>query len=235
MANIYGYARVSTKLQNLSRQVKVLEEYGIIPNFIFADKYTGGEMNREDLNRLLSIIKPGDTIVFKEIDRLGRDRQGVKTLIMDLLMKDVNLVCLDMPYFHEWVLPTIKADNSFNEIIANLILDLLLEVAANERRRIVERTKEGLKRARSRGAKIGKPVKYNYEKFLPYYNLYMTRQITVKKACDELNICKKSFYNYCEMVKADVEKRTPHSLEDLKQLSEEDKIRFINSTQRKLF
>lgn len=112
MANTYGYARVSTKLQNLSRQVKVLEEYGIIPNFIFADKYTGSDMNREELNRLLSIIKPGDTIVFKEIDRLGRDRQGVKTLIMDLLMKDVNLVCLDMPYFHEWVLPTIKADNS---------------------------------------------------------------------------------------------------------------------------
>lgn len=88
-----------------------------------------------------------------------------------LLINEVNLVCLDMPYFHEWVLPTIKADNSFNEIIANLILDLLLEVATNERRKIVQRTREGLKRARSRGAKIGKPIKYNYEKFLPYYKL----------------------------------------------------------------
>lgn len=86
-----------------------------------------------------------------------------------------------------------KSRQLFNEIIANLILDLLLEVAANERRRIVERTREGLKRARSRGAKIGKPVKYDYEKFLPYYNLYMTRQITVKKACEELKICKNHF------------------------------------------
>ena len=192
MANIYGYARVSTKIQNLSRQIKALEDYGIISNFIFADKFTGSDLNRDELNKLLSIIQPGDTIVFKELDRLGRDRPSVKQLIMDLLQKDVNLICLDMPYFHEWVLPTIKKDNSFNEIIANLILDLLLEVASNERRKIVQRTKEGLKRAQDKGIQFGKPTKYKFEKFLPFYKMYMNREMTAVRICDELKISNKS-------------------------------------------
>ena len=72
---IYGYCRVSTKYQNLQRQIDALVKYGINQRFIFTDKYTGKTLDREGLNELLIILKSGDTLVVKEIDRLGRNRK----------------------------------------------------------------------------------------------------------------------------------------------------------------
>ncbi|WP_052194003.1 recombinase family protein [Cetobacterium sp. ZOR0034] len=72
---IYGFCRVSTKHQNLQRQIDALVKYGINQRFIFTDKYTGKTLDREGLNELLIILKSGDTLVVKEIDRLGRNRK----------------------------------------------------------------------------------------------------------------------------------------------------------------
>ncbi|WP_041921426.1 recombinase family protein [Ilyobacter polytropus] len=68
---IYGYCRVSTKHQNLQRKVDALIDHGINPRFIFSDKYSGKTLDREGLNELLAILKPGDILVVKEIDRLS--------------------------------------------------------------------------------------------------------------------------------------------------------------------
>lgn len=68
----YGYCRVSTKHQSLQRQINSLINYGITERFIFSDKYTGITLNRSGLSELLSVVKSGDTIVIKEIDRLGK-------------------------------------------------------------------------------------------------------------------------------------------------------------------
>ena len=72
---IYSFCRVSTKHQNLQRQIDALVKYGINQRFIFTDKYTGKTLDREGLNELLIILKSGDTLVVKEIDRLGRNRK----------------------------------------------------------------------------------------------------------------------------------------------------------------
>ncbi len=68
---IYGYCRVSTKHQSLQRQLDTLIKYGISQRFIFSDKYSGKTLDREGLNELLSVLKSGDSIVVKEIDRLA--------------------------------------------------------------------------------------------------------------------------------------------------------------------
>lgn len=75
---IYGYCKVSTKHQNLQRQFDALVNQGINQRFIFSDKYSGENLNREGLNELLSVIKAGDSLVIKEIDRLGRNRKETK-------------------------------------------------------------------------------------------------------------------------------------------------------------
>jgi len=95
---IYGYCRVSTKHQNLQRQIDALLKYGVNLRFIFTDKYTGIHLDRSGLNELLSVLKQGDTVVLKEIDRLGRNRKETKEFIITLIKNDIDIICLDMPY-----------------------------------------------------------------------------------------------------------------------------------------
>lgn len=105
---VYGYCRVSTKHQSLQRQIDTLVNYGINQRFIFSDKYSGKTLNREGLNELLSVLKPGDSIVIKEIDRLGRNRKETKELILHFIKSDIELICLDMPYLKEFIIDKIK-------------------------------------------------------------------------------------------------------------------------------
>ena len=71
--NIYGYVRVSTKDQNLDRQVLAMQEFGIPDKQIWQEKLSGKDFERPVYLRLLKKIKPGDTLVIKSIDRLGRN------------------------------------------------------------------------------------------------------------------------------------------------------------------
>ena len=105
---IYGYCRVSTKHQSLQRQLDTLIKYGISQRFIFFDKYSGKTLDREGLNELLSVLKSGDSIVVKEIDRLGRNRKETKELILHFIKNDIELICLDMPYLKEFIINKIK-------------------------------------------------------------------------------------------------------------------------------
>ena len=71
--NVYGYVRVSTKEQNLDRQVLAMQEFGIPDKQIWQEKLSGKDFERPVYLRLLKKIKPGDTLVIKSIDRLGRN------------------------------------------------------------------------------------------------------------------------------------------------------------------
>ncbi|MGL5623828.1 recombinase family protein, partial [Cetobacterium sp.] len=114
---LYGYCRVSTKHQNLQRQIDALIKYGVNPRFIFTDKYTGQTLNRVGLNELISVLKSGDVLVIKEIDRLGRNRKETKDLIVSLIKQNIELVCLDMPYLKEFIIDKIKENEGFIEIM----------------------------------------------------------------------------------------------------------------------
>ena len=105
---IYGYCRISTKKQNLSRQVEALMEYGVEYVNIYMDTYTGADIRRKGLNELREIIKPGDTIVVKEIDRLGRNREQTIELIKELIANDIDLIVLDTPYLQDFIIRELK-------------------------------------------------------------------------------------------------------------------------------
>lgn len=193
---IYGYCRVSTARQSLQRQIDALIKYGINPRFIFTDKYSGKGLNRKGLNELLDFIKPGDTIVVKEIDRLGRNRKETKKLIIFFIKNDIELICLDMPYLKEFIIDKIKENSGFLEIMANALLDVVLEVTEQERNKIILRTSEGRKKAKEKGIKFGRIPKLNLEIFKEYYSKFIKRELKAIDIQRELNISKQTYYNY---------------------------------------
>ncbi|MGL4671210.1 recombinase family protein [Cetobacterium sp.] len=201
---IYGYCRVSTKHQNLQRQIDALIKYGVNPRFIFTDKYTGQTLNRVGLNELISVLKSGDVLVIKEIDRLGRNRKETKDLIVSLIKQDIELVCLDMPYLKEFIIDKIKENEGFIEIMANALLDVILEVAEQERKKIIGRTSEGRKRAIEEGRKFGRTQKVNLEVFRKYYEKFLKRELKAVEIQKELGISKQCYYNYVLLLKGEV-------------------------------
>lgn len=198
---IYGYCRVSSKHQSLSRQIDALVDYGINKRFIFSDKYSGKTLNREGLNELLTIIKSGDSMVIKEIDRLGRNRKETKELILHFIKEDIELVCLDMPYLKEFIINKIKESDGFLEIMANALLDVILEVAEQERKKIINRTSEGRKKALLEGRKFGRNSKVDLEEFELYYKKFLKREMKAKDIQNQLSISKQCYYDYVKRLK----------------------------------
>ncbi|SKA05558.1 Site-specific DNA recombinase [Cetobacterium ceti] len=200
---LFGYCRVSTNQQNCERQISAIKKFGVNERFIFTDIASGKSIERKSFLEMLSFLKKGDTVVVKEIDRLGRNRKEIKNIILDFIEKDIELICLDMPYFKELILEKIKNSEGFLEVMANALLDVILEIAEQERKKILNRTKEGREKAKSKGIIFGRPGKISLEKFTFYYKKYMTRDM---KACEiqkELKISKQTFYNYIKKMKVE--------------------------------
>ena len=193
---IYGYCRISTKNQKISRQVEALLEYGVEYANIYMDTYTGSEIRRKGLDELREVLKSGDTIVIKEIDRLGRNRSQTIELIKELIANQIDLIVLDTPYLQEFIIKELKKNEGFMEIMANTLLSLILEVAEQERKKILMRTSEGKRKALEKGIVFGRKQKITKDVFLEYYTQVLNELLTHKDVQKLLNISKQSYYNY---------------------------------------
>lgn len=153
---MFGYARVSSRDQNLDRQMDALLAFGVEPQMVFADKASGKDFHRPAYAQMLGELAEGDIVVLKSIDRLGRNYSET----MDqwrLLTKElkVDVVVLDMP-----LLDTRTRENGLTgEFISDLVLQLLSYISQLERDNIKARQAEGIASARARGAKFGRPRK----------------------------------------------------------------------------
>lgn len=143
---IYGYGRVSTKNQDLTLQVQSLKQYGISDDLIYTDKMTGANMDRVSLTELLSIVKEGDTIVVKKLDRLGRSVSQVTGLIEKLTAKGVFVKSIDD-----------GVDTSKKSAMGTAMLQLLAMFSEMERNFIMERTQPAIENAKAKGVKFGRP------------------------------------------------------------------------------
>lgn len=193
---VYGYCRVSTKNQNLKRQIDALIAYGIKEENIYFDEMSGVILKRKGLDSLKNVLNPGDTLVIKEIDRLGRNRKQTTELIKELIDKEIDIVALDIPYLKEFILKEIKKDKGFMEIMATTLLSLILEVAEQERHKILDRTKEGKEKALEAGVKFGRKQKLTRQKFVRTYNEMLKNERTPREIQEKLGICKQTYYNY---------------------------------------
>lgn len=148
----YGYARVSSKKQNLDRQL--VEFASMDLDRVFADKETGHSFNRKEYQRLLRILKPGDVIFVHELNRFGRNYDEIKEEWYKLTkVKRVHIVVLNMK-----LLDTRDAEGSlFNAFIADIVLQVLAYCAEQQWHDIHKAQSEGIATAKAKGVKFGRP------------------------------------------------------------------------------
>lgn len=194
MSKLYGYARVSSKEQNLSRQLEALKEYD--ENIImFEDKASGKDFDRNEYEILKRVASFGDTIVIKEMDRLGRNKALIKQELEYFKEKGVRIVILDIPT------TTMDISNmeegmakAMLEMINNILIEVLSTIAESERDKIKQRQKEGIKSAKEKGKHIGRPkaeFPYNWNS---EYNSWKEGQQTAKVTMDNLGLKRTTFY-----------------------------------------
>lgn len=144
---IYGYARVSSLQQKLDSQIRQLVEHGVDRKNIFKEKKSGKNAEREELNKLLEILQPGDKVIVTKIDRIARSLQDGINIINEIRDKGASIHLFDMGVVD-------------NTPMGNLILNVLFSVADFERQMILERQREGIQLAKEKGLYRGRPVKY---------------------------------------------------------------------------
>ena len=190
MSKVYGYARVSTKEQNEDRQLIALQEAGVMNKNIFIDKKSGKNFERREYKNLISKIEKEDVIYIKSIDRLGRNYEEIQEqwkLITKI--KEADIVVLDMP-----LLDTRRDKDLMGTFISDIVLALLSYVAENERVNIKQRQAEGIKAAKIRGVKFGRPVKQVPDDFKDIVTKIDRGQINIDDALKLLTMSRATFY-----------------------------------------
>ncbi|MFQ9178771.1 MAG: recombinase family protein [Eggerthella lenta] len=149
MARTYGYARVSTREQNLDRQMDALREFGVAREDIFADKASGKDFERPQWIAMKEVLREGDVLVVKSIDRFGRSYEEIIEQWRDITkVRGAAVVVLDMP-----LLDTRRErDGITGVLIGDIVLQLLSYVAQVERESIHQRQAEGIAAAKAAGS-----------------------------------------------------------------------------------
>lgn len=187
----YAYARVSATDQNLERQYEAFKNFGIDPEMIYADKKSGKDFNRKAYRKMLKKIRPGDLIVIKSIDRLGRNYDSIIeewSRITGALK--ANILVLDMPLLDT----RSKADSLVGKFISDIVLQVLSFVAENERVNIRARQAEGIAAAKARGVVFGRPKRTYTDDFIYVVRQYLHADISLNEATERLKIKKSNFY-----------------------------------------
>lgn len=185
----YGYVRVSSKDQNLDRQLLAMETFGIPEEMIFKDKVSGKDSERPAYLLLLETVKPGDAIVIKSIDRLGRNYDEILEQWRILTKeKKVDIVVLDMP-----LLDTRQGRDLTGTLIADIVLQLLSYVAQTEREYIRQRQAEGIAAAKARGVHLGRKPKCKPDNFAVVFSEWESGAISARTAAKQLEVDRKTF------------------------------------------
>lgn len=164
---IYGYCRVSTKKQNITRQIEnIIKLYPTVK--IYQEEFTGTTTDRKEWQKLKKILKKGDIVIFDSVSRMSRNaEEGVKEYF-NLYDKGINLIFLKESYINTEVYTKAKEQqiqktgNKITDILLNAIEEVLkvlaveqiqkaFEQSEKEVKDLQERTKEGLRVAKSKG------------------------------------------------------------------------------------
>lgn len=189
---IYGYARVSTREQNEDRQIETLRNFGVPSENIIVDKCSGKNTERDGYQYLKrQILRSGDTLVIKELDRLSRNKDDIKRELEDFKQKGIRIKILDIPttltdFPNEqmWVMDMINA----------ILIEVLGSIAENERNKIRSRQREGITAAKKKNVKFGRPKVSVPDNWTDISEQVKAKELTVSQAIKILNISRSSYY-----------------------------------------
>ena len=203
MSRMYGYVRVSMKDQCEERQLIALREFGIRERDIFMDKLSCKDFERPCYRRLMRRLRPGDVMVVKSIDRLGRNYTEIQEQWRQITKeKEADIVVLDMPLLDTRQ----KAEDLTGTFIADLVLQILCYVAQVERENIRQRQAEGIAAARARGVRFGREKKPVPDGFEDLWGRYRRREITARAAAGQLGVVHSTFLKWGRMAESGLPK-----------------------------
>lgn len=208
----YGYARVSTKDQNLERQLVAIRQFhkDISENNIFMDKDTGKVFDREQYQKMKVILehmshmrKEDDVIelVVEELDRLGRNAKGIKQELQWFQEHDICVRILEIPT----TLIEVKAENKWvMDLINQILIEVYAAMAQQELEKRAKRQAEGIAVAKENGVRFGrKPIIPDAETFEEVYNNWKAGIITSRHAMQTLGLKPNTFYRRVKQYEAD--------------------------------
>lgn len=188
----YGYVRVSSRDQNEARQLVAMKEFGVPDDNIFMDKQSGKDFNRPSYARLMKKLKPGDVLVVKSIDRLGRNYDEILEQWRIITKeKQAAIVVLDMP-----LLDTRSNRDLTGTLIADIVLQLLSYVAETERAFIRQRQAEGIAAAKARGQRFGRPAKDRGEEYEACVTQWKEGTLSAAQASRRLGVSHNTFLKW---------------------------------------
>lgn len=190
----FGYARVSSREQHEDRQIEALTNYGVNRDNIIVDKCSGKDTEREGYQYLKKqILRNGDTLVIKELDRLSRSKSDIKQELEFFKNHGVHIRILDIPTTltdfqpeQMWVMDMINA----------ILIEVLGSIAENERLKIRRRQREGIDAALKKNVRFGRPAIAKPENWDTVVKQIDAKETTVSQALQTLNISRSSYYRF---------------------------------------
>lgn len=190
MNRTYGYCRVSSKSQNLDRQLIMMKEAGVDERFLFTEKESGKSFSERPQYQILkNALRSGDTLYVTSLDRFGRNYSQIIEEYSYMVNNGINVVILDMP-----LLSVKQDDDLMNRFTQNLVLQILSFVSENERLHIKERQREGIVAAKSKGVKFGRKRIERPSNWNEVISKWKDGNITGVQAYKELGLKETTFY-----------------------------------------
>lgn len=187
----FAYIRVSSKEQNLDRQYEAVKDYVTDEKYIYSDKASGKDMEREGFQNLLKAMREGDTLYIKSIDRLGRNKELIKKYLAIFQEEGIRVKIIDLPTSmqdvpagQEWAI----------EMINNIIIEVYTAMAEQERVNIKQRQKEGIAVAKTKGKHLGRPVMELPKEWTKLYKEWKAGRITAVAFMEKIDMKKATFY-----------------------------------------
>lgn len=188
----FYYARVSTREQNLDRQISAFKTMGASEREIIVDKASGKDLNRDGYNALkTAMLRRGDTLVVKSLDRLSRNKADIKNELMYFMENGIRLKVLDIPTTmidypegQAWVL----------DMVNNILIEVLSSIAQQERETIRARQAEGIAAAKAKGKYLGRPIVQTPDNWEDVMRQWKGGAITAVKAMELTGLKRSTFY-----------------------------------------
>lgn len=192
MNKTFYYARVSTREQNLDRQLEAFKALGADEREIVTDKESGKNLDRPGYQALkTAMLRPGDTLVVKSLDRLSRSKADIRNELeyfkangIRLKVIDLPTTMMELPAGQEWVF----------EMVNNILIEVLGTIAEQERETIRRRQREGIDAAKAKGKHLGRPAAVRPENWDAVIADWRAGRITAREAMKLLGMKRTTFY-----------------------------------------
>lgn len=190
----FAYIRVSSKDQNLDRQLEAIKPYVSDEKYIYRDKASGKDMEREGFQNMLKAMRKGDTLYIKSIDRLGRNKQQIKDYLEHFRQEKIRVKVIDLPTTMTDLPEGSNNQEGIMDMVNSILIEVFTTLAQQERETIEQRQKEGIAVAKAKGKHLGRPVMELPPEWSKLYKEWKAKRITAVAFMDAIGMKKATFY-----------------------------------------